>query len=207
MTLHIVHRAVLREEMSCRRARTQDREAIEDLLLATSTRREVLADFDFAMDPLQLDLNCFIFECNDTMLGLAILRLVSRERYLNIQGENKHVSFILCCSTEKQINFITSHYHIEDYVSVQNIPHDGYGRLLHFVLMPIFSAYHRFFFREIARLSELTVIFYRLHHEDESALVSASVYTLSNNSRVSKQTNSHLVGCLHKVIIYIVNTL
>lgn len=87
-------------------------------------------------------------------------------------------------------------------MSVQNIPHDGYGRLLHFVLMPIFSAYHRFFFREIARLSELTVIFYRLHHEDESALVSASVYTLNNNSRVSKQTNSHLVRCLQTKLSY-----
>lgn len=94
MTLHVVHRAVLREEMSCRRARTQDREAIEDLLLATSTRREILADFEFAMDPLQLDLNCFVFECNDTMLGFAILWLLCifrcsfhRERYLHIQGE------------------------------------------------------------------------------------------------------------------------
>lgn len=54
---------------------------------------------------------------------------------------------------------------------MRSIPRDNYGRLLHFVLMPIFSAYHRFFFREITRLSELTVIFYRLHHEDESALV------------------------------------
>jgi len=55
-------------------------------------------------------------------------------------------------------------------VSVESIPQNDYGRLLQFVLTPIFSAYHRFFFREIARLSELTVIFYRLHHEDENAL-------------------------------------
>ncbi|RLU19878.1 hypothetical protein DMN91_008437, partial [Ooceraea biroi] len=57
-----------------------------------------------------------------------------------------------------------------------SIRQDEYGRLLHFVLMPIFSAYHRFFFREIARLSELTVIFYRLHHEDES--ISTRVHSL-----------------------------
>ncbi|XP_077266674.1 cilia- and flagella-associated protein 61-like isoform X2 [Temnothorax americanus] len=144
MTLYIVHRVVLREEMNCRRARRQDREAIEKLLFTVPTRREVLADFDFATDPLRLDLTCFVFESNDTMLGLAIL-----------------------CA-ERQVNFVTSHYHVEDYVSVQSIPQDDYGRLLHFVLMPIFSAYHRFFVREIARLSELTVIFYRLRHEDQS---------------------------------------
>ncbi|EZA59327.1 hypothetical protein X777_15972 [Ooceraea biroi] len=77
---------------------------------------------------------------------------------------------------EKQVDFIRSYYHVEDHVSMQSIRQDEYGRLLHFVLMPIFSAYHRFFFREIARLSELTVIFYRLHHEDES--ISTRVHSL-----------------------------
>ncbi|KAG5344972.1 CFA61 protein, partial [Acromyrmex heyeri] len=144
MTLYVLHRVVY-EEMRCRRARTQDREAIERLLFTISTKYEVLADFDFAMDPLQaVQRDCFVFESNDTMLGLAIL-----------------------CA-ERQVNFVTNHYHIEDYVSVQSIPQNNYGRLLHFVLMPIFSAYHRFFFRELARLSELTVIFYRLHHKDET---------------------------------------
>ncbi|KAG5308923.1 CFA61 protein, partial [Pseudoatta argentina] len=155
MTLYVLHRVVY-EEMRCRRARTQDREAIERLLFTTSTKYEVLADFDFAMDPLQaVQRDCFVFESNDTMLGLAIL-----------------------CA-ERQVNFVTNHYHIEDYVSVQSIPQNNYGRLLHFVLMPIFSAYHRFFFRELARLSELTVIFYRLHHKDETG-----------NSRTS---NFHLI--------------
>ncbi|KYN10877.1 Uncharacterized protein C20orf26 like protein [Trachymyrmex cornetzi] len=147
MTVYVLHRAVVCEELTCRRARTQDREAIERLLFTTSTKREVLADFDFAVNPLQaVQRDCFVFESNDTMLGLAIL------------------------CTERQVNFVTNHYHIEDYVSVQSIPQNDYGRLLHFVLMPIFSAYHRFFFCEIARLSELTVIFYRLHHKDETVL-------------------------------------
>ena len=77
MTLYILHRAVVCEEMTCRRARTQDREAIERLLFTTSIKYEVLADFDFAMDPLQaVQRDCFVFESNDTMLGLAILWLL-----------------------------------------------------------------------------------------------------------------------------------
>ncbi|XP_012061304.1 PREDICTED: cilia- and flagella-associated protein 61-like [Atta cephalotes] len=147
MTLYILHRAVVCEELMCRRAQIQDREAIERLLLTISTKHQVLADFDFAMDPLQaVQRDCFVFESNDIMLGLAIL-----------------------CA-ERQINFITNYYHIEDYVSVQSISQNDYGCLLHFVLMPIFSAYHRFFLRELTRLSKLTVIFYRLHRKDETAL-------------------------------------
>jgi len=94
MTLYVVHRAVLREELRCRRAQIQDREAIEKFLFATSTRHKILADFDFAMDPLQLDLDCFVFESNETMLGLAILWLLHIfrcifccEKYSNIQDE------------------------------------------------------------------------------------------------------------------------
>ncbi|KAL6419679.1 hypothetical protein ACFW04_001261 [Cataglyphis niger] len=140
LALYIVHRASLREEIKCRRAQIQDRKSIQKLLVAVPNHDKVLADFDFAMNPSQLiDIDCFIFECNDTIIGLALLRLFDVYQY-------------------------------KDYVSMRSIPRDNYGRLLHFVLMPIFTAYHRFFFREIARLSELTVIFYRLHHEDECAL-------------------------------------
>lgn len=77
MTLYVLHRTVVCEEMTCRRARTQDREAIERLLFTTSTKHEVLVDFDFAMDPLQaVQRDCFVFESNDTILGLAILWLL-----------------------------------------------------------------------------------------------------------------------------------
>ncbi|EGI63337.1 Uncharacterized protein C20orf26-like protein [Acromyrmex echinatior] len=95
---------------------------------------------------------------------LSRLKLLIRPTTHEIFGDVKLEQLY----AERQVNFVTNHYHIEDYVSVQSIPQNNYGRLLHFVLMPIFSAYHRFFFRELARLSDLTVIFYRLHHKDET---------------------------------------
>lgn len=76
MTLYIVHQALLRKEIKCRRAQIRDRKCVQELLFTIPKYNEVLADFDFAMDPLQLDLDCFVFECNDTMIGLAILRLL-----------------------------------------------------------------------------------------------------------------------------------
>ncbi|XP_026827865.1 cilia- and flagella-associated protein 61-like [Ooceraea biroi] len=152
MMLYVAHRAAFCEEIKCRRGQIRDRKAVEELLLTVPTRQRILADFDLAVDLLQPDLECIVFKCHNTILGFAIL-----------------------CA-EKQVDFIRSYYHVEDHVSMQSIRQDEYGRLLHFVLMPIFSAYHRFFFREIARLSELTVIFYRLHHEDES--ISTRVHSL-----------------------------
>ncbi|XP_025154418.1 cilia- and flagella-associated protein 61 [Harpegnathos saltator] len=200
MILYVLHRAVLFGEIKCRRAEVRDRNTVQGLLAAMPTKHETLADFDLAMDPLQLDLDCFVFECNDTMLGLAILRLLfyikaqsipklsynvsiysgaelenstTRIIVANFRFHSTHhfvLSHIHKHSVEKQVDFVRSRYHVEDYVSMQSIHQDDYGRLLHFVLTPIFFAYHRFFFREIARLSGLTVIFYRLQHEDESAL-------------------------------------
>lgn len=76
MTLYIVHRALLRQEIKCRRAQIRDRKSVQELLFTIPKYNEVLVDFDLAMDPLQLDLDCFVFKCNDTMIGLAILRLL-----------------------------------------------------------------------------------------------------------------------------------
>lgn len=101
MTLYIVHRAFLREEIKCRRAQIRDRKSLQELLFAIPNHNEVLADFDFAMDPSQLDLDCFVFECNDTMIGLALLRLFyvyrssfSYKIYL-YQSMNKNIFFYL----------------------------------------------------------------------------------------------------------------
>lgn len=93
----------------------------------------------------------------------------------SLQQYIRHFIFSHTHSAETQVDFVRSHYHVEDYLSMQSIHQDDYGRLVHFVVTPIFLTYRRFFLREIVRLSGLTVIFYRLYHEDESALVSYSL--------------------------------
>lgn len=82
MMLYVLHRAVLFGEIKCRRAEIQDRSAVQELLAAIPTKHKTLSDFDLAMDPLQPDLSCFVFECNDLMLGLAILRLLYIIKYI-----------------------------------------------------------------------------------------------------------------------------
>ena len=81
---------------------------------------------------------------------------------------NDHINFI---SVEKEVTYIRRRYHIEDYIAEKNIPGDAYGRILHFILMPVFSIHLPFFFCEIARFSGMIVLYYRLTETALSALV------------------------------------
>lgn len=81
---------------------------------------------------------------------------------------NDDINFI---SVEKEVTYIRRRYHIEDYIAEKNIPGDAYGRILHFILMPVFSIHLPFFFCEIARFSGMIVLYYRLTETALSALV------------------------------------
>lgn len=74
-------------------------------------------------------------------------------------------------SVEKETTYIKRRYHIEDYVAIQNIPLNGYARILHFIIMPIFSIHIPFLISEISRLSGFFVFYYRLEESSLSALV------------------------------------
>lgn len=67
--------------------------------------------------------------------------------------------------------YIKRRYHIEDYIAIQNIPPNAYARILHFILMPIFSIHTPYIFSEISRLSGFFVFYYRLEERSLSSLV------------------------------------
>jgi len=75
MMLYIAHRAIFME-LECRHARIKDRKAVEELLITIPIKQYILDDFDLAMDPLQQDTECFVFNCDDTIFGFAILWLL-----------------------------------------------------------------------------------------------------------------------------------
>lgn len=83
--------------------------------------------------------------------------------------------FIATCdehvSAEKEVTHVRRRYHVEDYIAERNIRGDAYGRILHFILMPIFSVHLPYFFCEISRFSGMIVLYYRLAEKASSALV------------------------------------
>lgn len=86
MALYVTHRAVLYGEIRCRRAEARDRQTVEELLSAVPTKRAILTDFERATDRSRLDLDCFVFECDGAMLGLAVLWLFTCTYIIDARG-------------------------------------------------------------------------------------------------------------------------
>lgn len=69
---------------------------------------------------------------------------------------------------------LISGYHVEDHVSMGDIPIDAHGQLLHLLLAPAFRVAHRFLFGEIMRHTGMTVIYYRLGESQYETVVEFS---------------------------------
>ena len=78
---------------------------------------------------------------------------------------------LMLCSREPYIDELQMLYNIQEYISAENTPRDSYAQLLHFILVPIFSVHHRFFFRELMSLTSTTVLYYRLYESETTTRV------------------------------------
>lgn len=90
----------------------------------------------------------------------------SRENSSNGRNNNEFDT-----SVENETTYLKRRYHIEDYIAIQNIPPNAYARILHFILMPIFSIHTPYIISEISRLSGFFVFYYRLEESSLSTLV------------------------------------
>ncbi|XP_053977113.1 cilia- and flagella-associated protein 61-like [Hylaeus volcanicus] len=160
MTLYVTHRAALLGEIKCREGVPEHENGVRNLVRWIPKAEDILADFDATMKKQRSDLFCYVFQWNDTVVGLAILR------------------------AENDATYIRRRYHVEDYVATKNVPQDAYGRILHFVLMPIFSIHLRHFLCEIMRLSGLTVLYYRLTESALSALTRSQPLAICLNAMI-----------------------
>lgn len=74
MTLYVTHRAALLGQIRIREARFSDREGVQDLLQRIPKSKQVLIDFDVAMNEVPSGARCYVFQWNDTIVGVTILR-------------------------------------------------------------------------------------------------------------------------------------
>ncbi|XP_012344888.2 cilia- and flagella-associated protein 61-like [Apis florea] len=147
MSLYLTHRAALLGQITLRAGKSIDKLILKRFLKRILKSDYVLHDFDKATNKNQRsDMYSYIFKWNDTIIGVIIIRV------------------------EKETTYIKRRYHIEDYVAIQNIPLNGYARILHFIIMPIFSIHIPFLISEISRLSGFFVFYYRLEESSLSAL-------------------------------------
>ncbi|KAI4501347.1 hypothetical protein M0802_003720 [Mischocyttarus mexicanus] len=161
MSLYLSHKAVLFGEMKSYKADLSDKTEVNKFLTNIPKSKKIIKDFNRSINRVHnKDLNSYIFKSDNTIIGLAIVCI------------------------EKDHEELKKHFHVEDFISRKYIFHEAYGCLLHFVIMPIFLTNQRFFFCEIMRLNDLTVLYYRLYEEEGSSLT----------------RTQPIVSCLHTMV-------
>lgn len=63
----------------------------------------------------------------------------------------------------QDIEYIRSHYNIEDFIHFNHHQQEEHGHLYHFVLNPIFRHYTKHFLKEILRLAHKSSLYYPIY--------------------------------------------
>lgn len=141
--LYVFHRSGLLKSFRVRPACTSDLEAVEKLVATVDLKEGIIEDLkqfnrarrDKGTTPIQ----AYVAECQNQVVGIAIIR------------------------KEEEIEYIRSHYNIEDFIYFNHHSRDEHGHLHHFVLNPVFSHLTKHFFKEILRLAHKTCLYYPLY--------------------------------------------
>lgn len=73
---------------------------------------------------------------------------------------------------EEDIEYIRSHYNIEDFIYYNHHGRTEHGHLHHFALNPIFSHYSKYFLKEVMRKAHKTSLYYPTYPPAASEQVS-----------------------------------
>lgn len=73
MTLYTTHRAALLGRITCREGVPEDWNNVRELLHGIPRMTDILRDFNAAVKEQCSNLSCYVFQWNDTIVGVAIL--------------------------------------------------------------------------------------------------------------------------------------
>ncbi|XP_010632494.2 cilia- and flagella-associated protein 61 isoform X4 [Fukomys damarensis] len=141
--LYVFHRAGLFKSINIRLANCTDTPGVEKLVSSLTLSKSILEDLaqynearrDLGGAPLQ----AFVAEVAEQVVGIAVIR------------------------DEMDIEYIRSHYNIEDFIYFSHHQRDEHGRLHHFALNPAFRHYTKFFLKELLRLGSKTCLYYPVY--------------------------------------------
>ncbi|XP_071067676.1 cilia- and flagella-associated protein 61 isoform X2 [Dasypus novemcinctus] len=141
--LYIFHRAGLLKSINIRLATNSDTPGVENLVSTLLLNRSILDDFNqykvAHRDPDGTPLQAFVAEVAEQIVGIAVIR------------------------NEMDIEYIRSHYNIEDFIYFTHHQREEHGHLHHFALNPIFRHYTKFFLKEILRLGFKSCLYYPIY--------------------------------------------
>ncbi|KAM6144264.1 cilia- and flagella-associated protein 61 [Erethizon dorsatum] len=141
--LYVFHRAGLFKSITIRLAERADTPGVERLVGSLVLGRSVLEDLaqynEARRDSDGTPLQAFVAEVAEQVVGIAVIR------------------------NEMDIEYIRSHYNIEDFIYFSHHQRDEHGRLCHLALNPAFRHYMKFFLKEILRLGSKTCLYYPVY--------------------------------------------
>ncbi|KAK7103337.1 cilia- and flagella-associated protein 61-like [Littorina saxatilis] len=141
--LYAFHRSGLLKNFVVRPACSGDFAAVQNLVKNILLNENLLQDLTqynkARRDTDGTEIQAYIAECQKQIVGVAIIR------------------------REEDIEYIRSHYNIEDFIYFNHHRREDHAHLHHLALNPIFSHLTKHFIKEILRLSNKTCLYYPLY--------------------------------------------
>ncbi|XP_053829912.1 cilia- and flagella-associated protein 61 isoform X3 [Vidua macroura] len=128
-----------------RKAATSDLQGVKVLIKTLSLNERIWNDSkiftEARRDPDGVPVQAFVAEVLDQIVGVSVTR------------------------DEMDIEYIQSHYNIEDFIHFNHHQQEEHGHLCHFVLNPVFHHYTKYFLKEILRLGHKSSLYYPIYPE------------------------------------------
>ncbi|KAK9704483.1 Cilia- and flagella-associated protein 61, N-terminal domain [Popillia japonica] len=141
MELYVAHRCAISSDLVVREAQRSDVEVLDAMCgrLKTNTIHSQLIQSVTALDSKY---STYIFQSGKTVIGFAIL------------------------SEENDIEYVNSHYQLSAWTDMNRHKVGCHGTINCFIMSPIFDKHTRFFLQELHRLSDYSILFYRIFPDD-----------------------------------------
>ncbi|XP_070796898.1 cilia- and flagella-associated protein 61 [Pituophis catenifer annectens] len=143
--LYVFHRSGLLKSFRVRAAKSTDVFAIKRLIQTLELNIAILDDLNNYLaarrDPDGTPVQAFVAEVLNQIVGISIIR------------------------NEMDIEYIRSHYNIEDFIYFSHYQQEEHGHLYHFSLNPIFHHYAKHFMKEILRLAYKSCLYYPIYSQ------------------------------------------
>ncbi|XP_048456872.1 cilia- and flagella-associated protein 61 [Rhincodon typus] len=141
--LYVTHRKGLLKSFMVRLATQNDTAGIQRLVKNLDLEFNVLSILHIynqsRRDPDGTPIQAIVAEVLQEIVGIAIIR------------------------NEEQIEYIRSHYNIENFIYFDHHQREEHGHLYHFALNPIFHHYTRHFLKEILRITFKSCLYYPVY--------------------------------------------
>ncbi|XP_036176862.1 cilia- and flagella-associated protein 61 [Myotis myotis] len=141
--LYVFHRAGLLKTIKIRLANLLDSPGVQNLVSSLKLSKRILDDlrqyYEALRDPDGTPLRAFVADVAKQVVGIAVIR------------------------DEMDIEYIRSHYNIEDFIYFSHHQRQEHAHLFHFAINPIFRHYTKFFLKEIFRLGHKSCLYYPIY--------------------------------------------